>query len=50
MLFSSMLRYHRLRLEFMEFTVIMVFMESVEIRESVGIVELRKSLEMKNHL
>ena len=50
MLFSSMLRYHRLRLEFMEFTVIMVFMESVEIRESVGIVELRMSLEIKNHL
>ena len=34
----------------MEFTVIMVFMESVEIRESVGIVELRMSLEIKNHL
>lgn len=50
MLFSSMLRYHRLRLEFMEFTVIMVFMESVEISESVGIVELRMSLEIKNHL
>ena len=47
MLFSSMIRYHRLQLEFVVF---MVFMESVEINESVGIVELRMSLEIENCL
>ena len=42
-----MIRYHRLQLEFVGF---MVFMESVEIIESVGIVELRMSLEIENCL
>ena len=52
MLFSSMLRY-LLLLELMVFKEIKESREiggSREIRESVGIVELRKSLEMKSHL
>ena len=52
MLFSSMLRY-LLLLELMVFKEIKESREiggSREIREPVGIVELRKSLEMKSHL